>query len=453
MKNYGITDDEYRSIVELTKDTYIIADRIIDSSYYSVLKIEDLGRLSYDFSSVYDIKMTCRNEQIDFNRLRQENSGYAFFYDIRENANEAIKNIDGWEESISNCIAEFTTPYWLQILKDFADNRLPDSKFQSVIVTIHDGTESFNKGVIEGGIMVMSFCPKMAAYSCTITANALDYDYLYRKAYQEKYGAEPPFFCSLYPGVKASAETYGNLGSLMINCVFDSFITEDGKFNINGTMELLGTFFGGSVTAALGSVDIEVLKSKMEGKIVHAGLKDHATNIDSAYEKVYGNEKLPIDISNAEKITYDSASKNSASEKVLVNSGKDVIKNITQVDYRKEVQKKTGECNVAVFEYIDKDGTPIYIAEHSGGGMHAEMKIINKLRNEGISGDNVIRIYTEREPCVEGKGQGCAQEIDKFCRSAEVTYSFSYGSRAEADAAKKALKEELKKIKWENKEE
>ena len=85
--------------------------------------------------------------------------------------------------------------------------------------------------------------------------------------------------------------------------------------------------------------------------------------------------------------------------------------------------------------------------------MHAEMKIINKLRNEGISGDNVIRIYTEREPCVEGKGQGCAQEIDKFCRSAEVTYSFSYGSRAEADAAKKALKEELKKIKWENKEE
>lgn len=412
IQSYGINDDEYQSIIELTKDIYIIADRIIDSSYYTVLKIEDLGRLSYDFSSVYDIKMTCRNEQIDFNRLRQESNAYTFFYDVRESANEAIKNINELSESISSYLGKCVTPNWLQMLKEFANKKFPNTKFQSVVVTIHDGAESFNKGVFKGGIMVISFCPTIAAYSCTITANALDYDYLYRKAYREKYGTEPSFLCSLYPGIKASAETYGNLGSLMLNGVFDSFVTEDGKFNVNGTMELLGMVFGGAVVSSLGSVDLEVIKAQMEGKIVPAGLKESATKIDSAYGKLFDKGKPSVDIPNAEKITYDSPSKET------------IVKKIVDIQSPSEIAKSfQGKGKYpGIDEYVDvviEKGKKLYRGEPNGTGYFTSLEAIE------LSEKNATKLFeglqVEKHP-----EYGYRQTMRGYTFNQDITVAYGF---------------------------
>ena len=86
--------------------------------------------------------------------------------------------------------------------------------------------------------------------------------------------------------------------------------------------------------------------------------------------------------------------------------------------------------NVAVFEYLDKNGEWAFEIAHSKG-KHSERIIIDSLKNKGIEDWQVNRIYSELEPCTIPGGK-CKQYISLHFPDAEVTYSFEYGDTKES---------------------
>jgi hypothetical protein len=73
--------------------------------------------------------------------------------------------------------------------------------------------------------------------------------------------------------------------------------------------------------------------------------------------------------------------------------------------------------NVAVFEYVNVDGSFSYEIAHSQG-QHAERIIGGRLESQGIDGKSVIRIYSELEPCniPGGKCRGYIAQNFPRCR-------------------------------------
>ena len=72
------------------------------------------------------------------------------------------------------------------------------------------------------------------------------------------------------------------------------------------------------------------------------------------------------------------------------------------------------------------------------------------MKNNNISGENVKRIYSEREPCVRTEtnpDNDCAHHINDYAPDAEVTYSYDYEIKAEEGrTARLALKEFLRGV-------
>lgn len=105
------------------------------------------------------------------------------------------------------------------------------------------------------------------------------------------------------------------------------------------------------------------------------------------------------------------------------------------------------ERNVAVFEYRADDGSLKTITSASvrgSGGGHAERIIGRELSDKGINPSQVVRIYSELEPC-NVPGGYCARFIEREFPQAKVTWSFKYGATPESRAAgMAALKAALK---------
>ncbi|MBW5470854.1 hypothetical protein GPJ61_23855 [Brevibacillus formosus] len=77
--------------------------------------------------------------------------------------------------------------------------------------------------------------------------------------------------------------------------------------------------------------------------------------------------------------------------------------------------------------------------------IHSEKIFDDIMKKEGISPDQVKRIYSEREPCILD-GHNCKQLLSKEYPNAEVTYSFEYGDQKSRNRGNKKLKQALKQL-------
>ncbi|MGG4451457.1 nucleic acid/nucleotide deaminase domain-containing protein [Brevibacillus porteri] len=76
---------------------------------------------------------------------------------------------------------------------------------------------------------------------------------------------------------------------------------------------------------------------------------------------------------------------------------------------------------------------------------HSEKIFDDIMKKEGISPDQVKRMYSEREPCILD-GHNCRQLLSKEYPNAEVTYSFEYGDQKSRNRGNKKLKQALKQL-------
>ncbi len=82
-------------------------------------------------------------------------------------------------------------------------------------------------------------------------------------------------------------------------------------------------------------------------------------------------------------------------------------------------------------------------------GIHSEEFMLNYLEQNSIYGENVISIFSEREPCVETltNTHNCAKHILEFAPNTEVLYAVDYGVTPEDGAyAREILGEILNTI-------
>lgn len=101
-------------------------------------------------------------------------------------------------------------------------------------------------------------------------------------------------------------------------------------------------------------------------------------------------------------------------------------------------------------EYKNADGTILKQVFASNASNHSEELMIEFLRENNVSGDNVIRIFSEREPCVEtatNVGHNCTNLIIEYTPNAKVTYAVDYGVTQEDGLnARNTLQEILQKL-------
>lgn len=92
----------------------------------------------------------------------------------------------------------------------------------------------------------------------------------------------------------------------------------------------------------------------------------------------------------------------------------------------------TSVGNVAVFEYVE-DGVIKTIVDRVVGPQnfnnHAEIRIIENLKNLGVDPSQVTRIYSELQPC-----RSCTRRISDLFSNAEVTYSYAHGMDSAVNA-------------------
>lgn len=123
------------------------------------------------------------------------------------------------------------------------------------------------------------------------------------------------------------------------------------------------------------------------------------------------------------------------------------------IEYAKN-EKIVGARNVAVFEYVDLDGSVKTLAKASERGKgHSEKLIALELKNRGIPNENVTRIYSELEPC-SAPGGYCKGMIEQGSKNSElgpfenakVTYSIEYGGTPHDPAKAAKGIEELRRL-------
>lgn len=81
--------------------------------------------------------------------------------------------------------------------------------------------------------------------------------------------------------------------------------------------------------------------------------------------------------------------------------------------------------NVCVVEYLENGAKQIKAFISDSKGNHSEELMIEFLKGKGISGKDVLAIFTEREPCVttDSNNRNCARLLLDYCPDAEVTYA------------------------------
>lgn len=86
----------------------------------------------------------------------------------------------------------------------------------------------------------------------------------------------------------------------------------------------------------------------------------------------------------------------------------------------------------AAFEYVDDAGAKQVVTEQTGPGKaHPEELLWARLSAEGVSPEQVRRVYCELEPCMM-PGHYCAVWLQGYFPEAEFTHSFDYGDTAES---------------------
>jgi len=86
----------------------------------------------------------------------------------------------------------------------------------------------------------------------------------------------------------------------------------------------------------------------------------------------------------------------------------------------------------SAFEYIDNTGTKQVITDATGPGRpHPEELVWHRLQAQGVTPQQVRRVYCELEPCTM-PGHYCAVWLQATFPHAEFTHSFDYGSTAES---------------------
>ena len=294
LNKYDITSIEYDSYLDYLSNTYIVAYSILDTTWYELFILNDL---KLDVSTIYSIKSECRSRQIDYNKLRNEVQGYDFAYLVRENS----QNVSTFLNNVTNKPADWI--YSNDRMDEFKAY-VPDTKTKTLWYDIIDGSANAGRGIVKGATMVITFAPSIVSNMFALDADALEYDYIYRQAYYEKYGEYPSAFSPLISFAKCSGEMFNNLGATMITGVYDSFINEDGSFNISGAQEFSGMMLGGSLVAAMGSVKITDIQNKLKDKITSAKLKDDIIKIDNSYKKGNSNNST-VNVENVECFTVE----------------------------------------------------------------------------------------------------------------------------------------------------
>lgn len=160
------------------------------------------------------------------------------------------------------------------------------------------------------------------------------------------------------------------------------------------------------------------------------------------------------DVDTSEDILFDSTEEETTED--LSKSGKDLIKNIskieygsdelsqTAIEYRKAQKITSAGRNVCVVEYKNADGTIMREVFVSNENKHSEELMIDFLMKNNILGENVIKIFSEREPCVETStniGHNCSKHIMEYMPDAQVVYAVDYGlTREDGENARRILK-------------
>ena len=89
----------------------------------------------------------------------------------------------------------------------------------------------------------------------------------------------------------------------------------------------------------------------------------------------------------------------------------------------------------AAFEYIDTNGAKQVATEATGPGRaHPEELVWARLEGEGITPQQVRRVYCELEPCML-PGHYCAVWMQRTFPHAEFTHSYDFGNDAESREA------------------
>jgi hypothetical protein len=90
--------------------------------------------------------------------------------------------------------------------------------------------------------------------------------------------------------------------------------------------------------------------------------------------------------------------------------------------------------NVAVFEYKSGKGLKRVTRFTERGVGHAERLAWRELEAQGVRPSQVVRIYSELQPCSIPGGY-CSAWISRTFLNARVTWSFEYGTTAASRAA------------------
>ncbi|MGW7361055.1 nucleic acid/nucleotide deaminase domain-containing protein [Streptomyces sp. NPDC054802] len=93
----------------------------------------------------------------------------------------------------------------------------------------------------------------------------------------------------------------------------------------------------------------------------------------------------------------------------------------------------------AAFEYLDAAGDKHVVTDATGPGRaHPEELLWGRLEEQGVTPEQVRRVYCELEPCMM-PGHYCAAWLQRTFPRAEFTHSFGYGS--DADSRDRGVKE------------
>lgn len=91
--------------------------------------------------------------------------------------------------------------------------------------------------------------------------------------------------------------------------------------------------------------------------------------------------------------------------------------------------------NVCVVEYKDVDETILKETFISNTNSHSEELMLEYLKENNILGKDIIKIFSEREPCVEtvtNIGHNCTNRIIEYMPDVEVVYAIEYGATRES---------------------
>lgn len=187
----------------------------------TVEKLKD----KYSFHDIYTIKYNVRSNSIDYAKMVNEVDGYDFAYAVRDNAKDKEAFLG---EIVSASVDSLFGNDFIKTIRD----RMPNSSIKKAACTyldILDLPNAIKRGSIKGGIMAVAFKPMIASHAFSLSADTLEYDYLYRQAYYNKYGTYPSSLSPLRSFFVCGFEMFRDMGSMIIGDTYSSFVNDDGS--------------------------------------------------------------------------------------------------------------------------------------------------------------------------------------------------------------------------------